>query len=550
MSNINAKNIVSENITVTNLNVTNINGLPYIANKCGNCNTGYYTPCPDCDYTGPDICDCGNPCESYVPDVCDCYVPCHNGCGSVGPQGPTGTKGDTGPTGATGQTGPTGIFGPALFTLSQTNTNLLIDPANKITHILNNSNQFTSTLESYSYMNSYVTFRYVTTGGTTVGALSDNVSTLIYTYGIVIDGSSIIKIYINNTLVASLGTALANDIFTITSTNTGVYFYQNGGQIYQNALITTSPLKALFGSSQVGSIIDLIAFGPIPTGPTGPGQNLAQTLAIGNIAGATGINMNNQNITNVLNIVGPTGVGQDLNISSSNNIALSADNIDLSTAGTLIIPSPIAANYLQYNQPTSNLLLRQTTTGTPANPIFTLRQDDTATGAGTMRFYKNLSLVGNDIGVIAFNANTTTATNQEYARISSTIRSNTSGNLDGSIGLFARVNNSNTEFIRVNGVDSQTEFLQPIDLNGNAINTGTGNITISATGSSGTGDINITAKNRATLTANPSQAVVLEGNSIELNGASLISGSAGGNSGNYLQLIINGSTYYIALLNP
>jgi hypothetical protein len=75
MSNINSKNIVSENITVTNLNVTYINGSPYIANKCGNCNTGYYTPCPDCDYVGPDVCECGEPCESYVPDVCDCYVP-------------------------------------------------------------------------------------------------------------------------------------------------------------------------------------------------------------------------------------------------------------------------------------------------------------------------------------------------------------------------------------------------------------------------------------------------------------------------------------------
>lgn len=94
MSSINAKNITSENITVNNLNVKYINGFPYIANKCGNCNTGYYIPCPDCDYTGPDICDCGNPCDSYVPepDVCDCYVPCNTGCSP----GPTGPKGDPG----------------------------------------------------------------------------------------------------------------------------------------------------------------------------------------------------------------------------------------------------------------------------------------------------------------------------------------------------------------------------------------------------------------------------------------------------------------------
>ncbi len=215
----------------------------------------------------------------------------HTGAtGAVGHTGATGAVGHTGATGPQGIQGETGIYGPALFTLSQTNTNLSIEPANKITHISDPTNQFTSTLESYSYMNSYVTFRYVTTGGTTVGALSNNVVTQSYTYGIVIDGSSIINIYINNSSVPPLGSATANDIFTIIATNTGAYFYQNGTQIYQDTLITTSPLKALFGSSQVGSIIDLIAFGPVgsgSTGATGPQGETGHTGAVGH-TGATG----------------------------------------------------------------------------------------------------------------------------------------------------------------------------------------------------------------------------------------------------------------------
>ncbi|MCJ7802894.1 MAG: hypothetical protein MUP82_11125, partial [Candidatus Marinimicrobia bacterium] len=100
MSNINAKNITSENITVTNLTVTYINGAPYVANPCNNpCSTGYYVPCPDCNYTGTDSCDCGNTCDwcdevPFVPDECDCFVPCNGGGGgpgSTGPTGPTGT---------------------------------------------------------------------------------------------------------------------------------------------------------------------------------------------------------------------------------------------------------------------------------------------------------------------------------------------------------------------------------------------------------------------------------------------------------------------------
>ena len=75
MSNINTKNINSENITVVNLTVSYINGQPYSnSNKC----CSGYIPCEDCDYSGPDICDCGNSCD-YEPDICDCEVPCNKG---------------------------------------------------------------------------------------------------------------------------------------------------------------------------------------------------------------------------------------------------------------------------------------------------------------------------------------------------------------------------------------------------------------------------------------------------------------------------------------
>jgi hypothetical protein len=124
MSNINAKNIISENVTVTNLNVTFINGSPYIGNLYNNlCKKGYYVPCPDCNYTGPDSCDCGNTCdwcdeEPYIPDECECFVPFpdrsgQNGMtGPTGAQGPTGADGSPGIQGVTGSTGALGVTGP------------------------------------------------------------------------------------------------------------------------------------------------------------------------------------------------------------------------------------------------------------------------------------------------------------------------------------------------------------------------------------------------------------------------------------------------------
>jgi hypothetical protein len=285
--------------------------------------------------------------------------------GFAGPTGDTGfagPTGETGPTGLQGDTGPTGIYGPALFTLSQTNTNLSIEPSNKITHISDPTNQFTSTLESYSYINSYVTFRYATTGGTTVGALSNNVSlpNPSYTYAISIDGSNVISIFIGTFNIGAFGTASANDIFTIITTNTGAYFYQNGTQIYQDTLITTSPLKALFGSSQVGSIIDLIAFGPVGsgatgfTGPTGL-QGIPGTATDTGATGPTGPQGIAGTATNT-GATGPTGLQGISGISSGLVFYLDGTTTTISPPYTpiindtlLIIPDTTAQQIITVN---------------------------------------------------------------------------------------------------------------------------------------------------------------------------------------------------------
>jgi hypothetical protein len=123
MSNINAKNIISDNITVTNLNVTYINGVKYEANRCGNCNKGYYVPCPDCDYAGPDVCDCGEPCDSHEPDVCDCFVPCGGG---IGPTGPTGQSNQTASSINITDVNTNAIFYPT-FVAGSGNQSLLAD---------------------------------------------------------------------------------------------------------------------------------------------------------------------------------------------------------------------------------------------------------------------------------------------------------------------------------------------------------------------------------------------------------------------------------------
>lgn len=62
--------------------------------------------------------------------------------------------------------------------------------------------------------------------------------------------------------------------------------------------------------------------------------------------------------------------------------------------------------------------------------------------------------------------------------------------------------------------------------------------------------LQITSNQRVEISASPAQAIQLNSNSIELNGASLLVPSAGGNSGQFLQVMVNGTNYVINLLNP
>jgi hypothetical protein len=186
----------------------------------------------------------------------------------------------------------------------------------------------------------------------------------------------------------------------------------------------------------------------------------------------------------------------DLSISSSNNITLAGDNVDLSSAGRLIIPTLASAEYLDYNPAIARMTMATDNTGGGSNPMLVLNQNDPNAGSASMKFYKNISTNGSAIGELSFGAKTAIAGNpeREYARISSTIRNNATANVDGSISLQARVNDNLIELMRINGADSQIDAFQPLDLNNNAIVSSIGDIAVNATSSTGTGNINLTAK--------------------------------------------------------
>ena len=258
-----------------------------------------------------------------------------------------------------------------------------------------------------------------------------------------------------------------------------------------------------YGYTGTGYTGDVMVFGKLYVQ-----DSMAQNYVSGAINKFSQIITNNSgmNITTTGTPSGPS----DMSLSSDGNIIMTADNIDVS-ATSFIYPT-LVGNYMQYTTTGTNtsgrLLLNQGTTGGVSNPMFTLNQNDTASGSANILFKKNTSTNGSAIGEMSFLAKTAILGNpeREYARMAAIIRSNTSGNVDGSISLSARINDVLTECMRINGQDSQIEVFQPIDLNNTGLTTGgsivtsTGDININASGSIGSGNVNITPRSGSSCT--------------------------------------------------
>jgi len=164
------------------------------------------------------------------------------------------------------------------------------------------------------------------------------------------------------------------------------------------------------------------------------------------------------------------------------DVILKTNNIDRLTIGDNGIST--------FSSPT---ITNQATTGGVANPILSLNQNDTASGSCNITMYKNTFVNGSAIGEVSFRAKTAISGNpeREYARISGNIKSNTSSNVDGSIILQARVNDTLTNFVEINGQDNEIDFFKPLNMNNNNIvNVATGIFTAvsSTTCSIGTGN--------------------------------------------------------------
>ena len=227
------------------------------------------------------------------------------------------------------------------------------------------------------------------------------------------------------------------------------------------------------------SYLESIIAGLIPVLPI----NLANVLLQGNSAGASDIDMNNNDILNV-------------------------DNIDLSTINGSAYPPVVASDNLQNVLTAGNTAtganakigLTDSGIGNVANPQLTLNNSNATAGVingvPCVEYYKSgrNSTTGDTIATQTFQAKNASGTKTEYARLETAVRGTGVGNDDGSLGFYFSTNGVLAEVFRMNGADNENNSFRPLDMNGNALRTTSGNLPITASASAGTGHIDITAK--------------------------------------------------------
>ena len=273
-----------------------------------------------------------------------------------------------------------------------------------------------------------------------------------------------------------------------------------------------------------------------------------------------------------MNIEHNATAGRNLAISSNQNISISADNIDLSTAGRLIVPSLSSGDYMDFNA--GKLSIINDSVGGTANPLLVLQNNNATAGGVVVETYKNdpPTATGGDV-ISALSSYTNAlvvgvATKVEMTRISSVAQGVGTNNNDGSIALACKVNSSLApqNFLVCNGGIGTGEIVvsKPIS-SATATNldlicgTAGGSINLNSVSNV---DITATGDNLTTISgANTTLSTTGVGTQIEFKpeatagkivftGASLQSNSASGNSGEHLVITLNGVVYKIKLELP
>jgi hypothetical protein len=221
-----------------------------------------------------------------------------------------------------------------------------------------------------------------------------------------------------------------------------------------------------------------------------------------------------------------------------------------------------------------NHIFRTTSaTSTAATPTYLFQSEAASTASyPAIKLDRPVPASGTQetIGTIAMWADDASNVTREYVRLQAKTENVSPGNVDGTLSVLTIINSgaTPTEIFNFNGGQNEINTFRPFDLNGNALRTSQGDMTITTTASAGTGLLTISAKadvditgtscavqsvsgaNTGALYTNPGSVELEATNTLTFTGAGLQSPTAGGSAGTHLVITLNGTQYKIALLNP
>jgi hypothetical protein len=123
-------------------------------------------------------------------------------------------------------------------------------------------------------------------------------------------------------------------------------------------------------------------------------------------------------------------------------------------------------------------------------------------GVPSVEYYKlGRNAVQNDvIATQIFSAKNYLGNKTQFGKIESVI-TNTSAPAgdDGALDFYTCVNGTSSLVMRLNGADNENNSFRPLDMNGNAIKTSTGNMSFDTSSSTGTGTITFSPKNTSAV---------------------------------------------------
>jgi hypothetical protein len=211
----------------------------------------------------------------------------------------------------------------------------------------------------------------------------------------------------------------------------------------------------------------------------------------------------------------------NLNLNStSGGAGMSGQSVTIQSASSVLQLTSPASN-IQYSSSTGQQVL-VSSANSVSTPTYTITNTNATTAsypAVKLDRPTPASVAGDTIGAISMWADDGAGTTREWSRIQTKTENVSGGNQDATLSIFNSVNGVISETFNFNGGQNENNTFRPLDLNNNDIRTGTGNILLTGTLSSGAGSIELKTKD---ATAGSGTGLIFTGNT-------LLSGSSGGN---------------------